>query len=173
MPSVLELARAADAPEIAALRNAVAGDLTARFGTGGWSGQCTERGVAWDIRSSSVFVARDHGAIIATLRLATKKPWAIDRSHFTAVARPLYLTTMAVSPTRQRQGLGRRCVDAALEITRRWPADAIFLDAFDHELAGAGEFYRKCGFREVARVTYRGVPLIYFENLLGSARPAP
>ena len=31
---------------------------------------------------------------------------------------------------------------------------------------GAGEFYRKCGFREVARVTYKGTPLIYYEWLV-------
>jgi GNAT superfamily N-acetyltransferase len=173
MSSPLELASAADAAAIAALRNAVADDLTARFGKSWWSGQCTERGVAWDIRSSSVFVARENGAILATLRLATKKPWAIDRTCFTAVSRPIYLTAMAVSPARQRQGFGRRCLDAAVDITRRWPADAIFLDAFDHDLAGAGEFYRKCGFREVARVTYRDVPLIYFENLLSPARAEP
>jgi hypothetical protein len=36
---------------------------------------------------------------------------------------------------------------------------------FDGE-AGAGAFYAKCGFREVGRVVYRNVPLIYFEMLL-------
>jgi len=38
--------------------------------------------------------------------------------------------------------------------------------AFDHPQAGAGEFYRKCGFRETGRATYRTVPLIYYERLL-------
>jgi hypothetical protein len=47
----------------------------------------------------------------------------------------------------------------------QWPADAIRLDAFDAE-AGAGGFYSKCGFREVGRVSYRNVPLIYFEMLV-------
>jgi len=32
--------------------------------------------------------------------------------------------------------------------------------------AGAGEFYHKCGFREVGRVSYRGAPLVYFELLV-------
>ena len=45
------------------------------------------------------------------------------------------------------------------------PADAIFLDAYDAE-AGAGEFYAKCGFVEVAHVSYRGVPLVYYQMLL-------
>ena len=48
---------------------------------------------------------------------------------------------------------------------RRWPAQAIRLDAFDAE-AGAGLFYAKCGYAERGRVTYRNVPLIYYERLL-------
>jgi hypothetical protein len=50
-------------------------------------------------------------------------------------------------------------------LAHRWPADAVLLDAFDHAAAGVGEFYRKCGYREVGRVSYRHVPLIYFEML--------
>ncbi len=165
MPSVLELATSADAAAIANLRNAAANDLTARFGRGWWSGQCTEKGILWDLRSSMVYLARDQGAIVATLRLATKKPWAIDRSYFSPVKRPLYLTSMAVAPSRQRQGLGRRCLGDVFAIARGHPAEAIFLDAFEHD-AGAGEFYRRCGFREVGRATYREVPLIYFEQLV-------
>ena len=72
---------------------------------------------------------------------------------------------MAVAPELQRQGIGKRCVAAAMEIARAWPADAIFLDAYD-AAAGAGEFYRRCDFREVGRAPYRGAPLIYFESLL-------
>jgi hypothetical protein len=45
------------------------------------------------------------------------------------------------------------------------PSDAIRLDAYNAD-ADAGEFYRKCGFREVGRALYRNVPLIYFEMLL-------
>lgn len=32
--------------------------------------------------------------------------------------------------------------------------------------AGAGDFFRQCGFREVGRAIYRSVPPIYFEALL-------
>lgn len=168
MSLVLEPATADDADAIAALRNAAAADLTQKHGRGWWSGCCTGRGVLFDLRQSSVYVARDAntGAIVATLRLATKKPWAIDRKYFTPCARPLYLTSMAVAPGRQRQGLGRECLAAAVEIARRFPAQAIWLDSFDHDAAGAGTFYAKCGFREVGRATYRSVPLIYYERLL-------
>jgi GNAT superfamily N-acetyltransferase len=65
----------------------------------------------------------------------------------------------------QRQGVGRRLLEEAKIVAAAWPCDAIRLDAYD-AAAGAGPFYAKCGFREVGRMTYRGVPLIYFELLV-------
>jgi ribosomal protein S18 acetylase RimI-like enzyme len=161
-----EPATPADAPAIAALRNATAADLTARHGRGWWSGHTTERGVRYDLRNSSLYVTRRRGHIVATFRFATKKPWAIDRAYFTKVGRPLYLLSLAVAPDLQRRGIGRACLEHAATVARRWPADAIFLDAFDHA-AGAEDFYVKCGYRETGRIRYRGVPLIYFERLIG------
>jgi GNAT superfamily N-acetyltransferase len=69
---------------------------------------------------------------------------------------------MAVAPELQREGVGRDLVRDAIAVARAWPRQAIRLDAHDAP-AGAGGFYAKCGFREVRRVTYRTVPLIYFE----------
>jgi GNAT superfamily N-acetyltransferase len=166
----LHLATLQDAPAIAALRNAVAADLTARHGKGHWSSASSERGVLFNLRTASVFVARgEHNGrgeagLIATLQLATKKPWAIDPSYFTPCKMPLYLTDMAVAPGMQRQGIGRHCIEEVRLIAREWRRGAIRLDAYD-ATAGAGDFYRKCGFREVGRVVYRKVPLIYFEML--------
>jgi GNAT superfamily N-acetyltransferase len=165
MRGFLAAATEADAVAIAALLNVVAAQLTQQFGIGHWSSVATEKTVRATLRRASVFVVRDHLAIVATLTLATRKPWAIDRKFFTAVARPIYLISMAVRPDRQGSGLGRACVDEALEICRDWPADAVCLDAYDAD-AGAGEFYRKCGFAEVGRATYRNTPLIYFERLV-------
>ena len=105
---------------------------------------------------------RAKGRIVGTLRLATKKPWAIDTKYFSAAKKPLYLTGMAVHPDFQRKGVGRLLMKQAEAVARAWPADAIRLDAFDAH-AGAGAFYAKCGYREVARVTYKKDPLIYFE----------
>ena len=110
-------------------------------------------------------MARTGGKIIATLRLATKKPWAIDTAYFTPVERPLYLTAMAVDPDHQRKGVGRCLLKEAESLARKWPADAIRLDAFDAD-AGAGGFYARSGYQKVARVSYKGDPLIYFELLL-------
>ena len=90
---------------------------------------------------------------------------AIDRTYFSQCNRPLYLASMAVAPDLQRQGIGRLCVETAATLVKQWPGDAIRLDAYAAE-AGAGEFYRKCGFREVGRASYRNVPLIYFEMLM-------
>lgn len=165
MPLAFALATPEDAPAIAALRAAVADHLTARHGKGHWSWKATERGIVSSLRRSKILVARDESGVVGTLCLATKKPWAIDRSYFTDCQRPLYLTDMAVAPGLQRQGVGRLCLEEMKRIARDWPADAIRLDAYDGA-AGAGDFYLKCGFREVGRVTYRATPLIYFETLL-------
>jgi GNAT superfamily N-acetyltransferase len=161
----LQIASAEDAADLASLHTAVNEHLTARFGKGPWSAALTEKGVLFAMRMSRVYVARHRNRLLATLNLSTRKPWAIDRKYFSASKRPLYLTSMAVSPIEQRKGIGRLSIEEARRIAGEWPGDAIRLDAWDAE-AGAGEFYRKCGFREVGRATYRNAPLIYFEMLL-------
>jgi GNAT superfamily N-acetyltransferase len=165
MKLTFSIAIRADAPTLAALHSAVAADLTNRYGHGPWSALTTEKGVLFGMRHSRVLVARKRKAIVGTLHLPTKKPWAIDISYFSPVKKALYLTHMAVTPMMQRQGIGCRLLEEAVKQARGWPADAIRLDAFDAD-AGAGGFYAKCGFREVGRVIYRKAPLIYFELVL-------
>jgi GNAT superfamily N-acetyltransferase len=154
-----------DVPVIAALHNAAAGALTARFGEGHWSSLVTERGTALSLRHARVRVGKSGRRVLTVLRLATKKPWAIDVSYFTPVKGPLHLTGMTVAVAHQRQGLGRLALEDAVAIARAWPADAIRLDSYDAE-AGAGPFYARCGFVERGRVVYRGDPLVYYELLL-------
>jgi GNAT superfamily N-acetyltransferase len=161
----------ADVPALVDLHARVARDLTARFGRGHWSGEPTERGLLYNLRISRIFVVRSRGKIVATLRLSTRRPWAIDPSYFTPCSRPLYLTDMAIEPKKQGAGLGRQCLAVLPAIARAWPADAIRLDAYDAP-AGAGGFYARGGFREVGRVVYRGTPLIYFERLVDADDPA-
>jgi GNAT superfamily N-acetyltransferase len=158
----LTLGTTDDAAALAALHTDVAEELTRLHGHGPWSAKMSERGVLSTMPTSRVFVAREGAEIVATLRLTTKKPWAIDTSYFSPCSRPLYLVAMAVTPTRQRDGLGRKCLEEAAHIGQDWPADAIRLDAFDAE-AGAGGFYARCGWSEVGRASYRNTPLIYFE----------
>jgi GNAT superfamily N-acetyltransferase len=158
-------ATAKDVPVIAALHNAAAGALTARFGEGHWSSLVTERGIGSSQRHSRVRVGKSGKRILTVLRLATKKPWAIDVAYFTPVKRPLYLTGMTVAVAHQGQGLGHSALEDAVQVARDWPAEAIRLDAYDAD-AGAGAFYAKCGFLERGRVVYKGDPLVYYELLL-------
>ena len=154
-----------DASELAALHTAVADHLSAVHGKGPWSSHSSEKGVLFGMRHSQVVVAMEGPAIVATFRLTTKKPWAIDTSYFTKCARPLYLLAVAVLPARQRQGIGRRCLQEAERLARKWPAEAIRLDAYD-AAAGGGPFYRRCGYAERGRASYRNTPLVHYELLL-------
>jgi GNAT superfamily N-acetyltransferase len=161
----LQIASATDVADLVSLRTAVNQRLAEQYGPGYWISGVTEKGVLFAMRRSTVFVGRSRDHLIATVALSERKPWAIDKSYFSASRRPLYLTSMAVDPSDQRKGVGRLCIEEVRRTAMQWPADSIRLDAYD-TAAGAGEFYRKCGFREVGRASYRDVPLIYFEMLL-------
>ncbi len=151
-----------DAATLAALRVAAADRLTRDYGEGHWSAHTNEASVLRDLKTSRVLAIRERGTIVGTLTLQTKKPWAIDLAYFMPCRKALYLINMAVAPDRQRSGVGRQLLDEALVVARAFPADAIRLDAYDHA-AGAGGFYRKCGYTQVGGKAYRGVPLLYFE----------
>lgn len=154
-----------DVPAIVSLRASVAKELTRVHGRGHWSSCPTERGVLRALKMSRVLVARRKAKVVGTVRVEARKPWAIDVSYFVAVPEAVYLHDLAVAPEGQGQGIGQLLVESAVAVARAWPSNAIRLDAYDHA-AGAGTLYAKCGFREVGKVTYRGVPLIYFELLL-------
>lgn len=165
LPLTLQPATASDVPDLVLLRGAVNRHLAREHGEGYWTPRLTEKSALLAMRGGTVYVARFRNRIIAMLTLSTRKPWAIDRKYFHPSRKPLYLTAMAIHPHHQRKGVGRRCLEEARRIATAWPADAIRLDAWDTD-AGAGDFYRKCGLREVGRAVYRTTPLIYFEMLL-------
>jgi ribosomal protein S18 acetylase RimI-like enzyme len=167
----LQLAAVDQAPEISALRLAVAAHLSARFGPGPWSHSSTVKGVLYDLRHSVLYVVIRRRQIIATLALCQRKPWSIAPAYFTKCRQPLYLVSLAVAPVVQGMGVGRACLAAAVKIAAASPADFIRLDAYAAP-AGAGDFYRRCGFTEVGRASYRGVPLVYFELELRRPEPA-
>jgi GNAT superfamily N-acetyltransferase len=154
-----------DVEELTAVHADAAADLTARFGDGRWSKDLFGRSLDVVPGRSRVRVGRHSGRIVTSLRLQTKKPWAIDVAYFTPVARPLYLTGMVVAVSLHRRGCGRTALEDAHAIAKVWPADAIRLDAYD-AVAGAGPFYAKCGYTERGRVAYKGNPLIYYERVL-------
>ena len=157
-------ATASDARALAALRTSVAHGMTQRFGAGDWSATPTEPDVVQQLSASRVLVARRDGEMIGTVRLARAKSWAIDASKFTPVTTALYVLGLAVVPEAREQGVGRCLMEAAKEAARAEPADALWLDAYEH-IAGAGPFYLKCGFRQVGRTSYREMPLMFYEWL--------
>lgn len=161
----LQLATPDDVGDLIALSISVAERLRANFGEGYWVSRATEKGTLFTMRRSNVYIARSRKKIIARVNLSTRKPWAIDTKYFTPCKKPLYIVGMSVDPSLQRSGVGRQCIAEVIAIAKQWPADTIRLDAWD-AAAGAGTFYKKCGFREVGRATYRIAPLIYFEMLL-------
>ena len=67
-----------EARAIAAMQTRVADDLTRRYGRGHWSAAVTESSVLRAMGASRVLVARYGDTLAGTLRLVTKKPWAID-----------------------------------------------------------------------------------------------
>ena len=164
-PLVFRLATLDDVGVIVEIRSAAAHALGERFGDGPWAPAASDRGVAAGFRQSMFLLGFEGNAAVGTLRLSTRKPWAIDRVYFTPVARPLYLTDMAVHPNRQRLGVGRALLAEAERVTLAFPAQAIWLDAYGAS-AGAAGFYAACGFRECGRRSYRDVPLVYFERRL-------
>jgi GNAT superfamily N-acetyltransferase len=154
-----------DVEAIAGLQNATAEQLTSRYGQGPWSSGTTVKGAALSLRHARVRLGRSGKRVVTVLRLAKKKPWAIDVAYFTPVTTPLYLTGMAVAVASQGNGLGRLALDDARAAARGWPADAIRLDAFD-AAAGAGGFYARCGYTQRGRVVYRKASLVYYELVL-------
>jgi ribosomal protein S18 acetylase RimI-like enzyme len=159
----LTRATPADARALLELRERTAAYLAKQHGRKRRASRATIRSVLWELkRGDVIWVLKQGDALVASLVLGTRKPWSIDASFFAHASHPIYLTSMNVAPEVQRQGVGRLCLEEAKRLVREWPGDAIRLDAFDRD-DGAGDFYRKCGFREVARVRYRGTPLIYFE----------
>ena len=155
-----------DADELAALHARAGEELTRLYGQGHWSLYEKVKGVLRGITTARTVCAHQSGQIVGTYRLATKKPWAIDLTYFTPVRKVVYLQSMAVLPSVQRQGVGRALIGHAVRYAVENGIDAIRLDAYDAP-AGAGGFYAKCGFRARGGKVYRNVPLLYFEWLTG------
>jgi GNAT superfamily N-acetyltransferase len=152
-----------DAEELAALRNSVRDDFAQRFGIGGPN--TTARGPLSDMRHGQILIARFKRAIVGSVVLVRKKPWAIDVSYFTPAARPVYVISMNTLPAMQHKGIGSRLMKHAIVTAKAEGHDTVRLDAFD-AAHGAGAFYLKCGFAPRGRATYRDSPLFYFEWLL-------
>ena len=156
-----------DARSIADLRGAVARGMTREHGEGHWSACPSKAEVTRQLRASHVLVARRDGRIVGTVRLVTANPQVFDSGAFTSVASALYVLGLSVAPECRRQGIGRQLMEAAKDVARSRPAQALWLDAYDSEV-GAGPFYERCGFRRVGPSSFRPgavrpVALVYYE----------
>jgi GNAT superfamily N-acetyltransferase len=170
-------ATVSDVAEILELRLAVGARMQERFGNDRWAPPISERSVLRLFKGPrtrksdgatliKILVGRSRSRIVALTRMQTKKPWGFDLRYFTAGASAVYLGDVEVSPKCQGQGFGTQLMAAAVNHARAWPVDVVRTSAYDGA-AGAGPFYARCGFHETGRVTYRNVPMIYFEKILG------
>jgi len=162
--ATISVASSGDARALAALRCAVAQEMTRQFGDGHWSALPSQAEVLRQLRASHVLVARVGAEIVGTVRLVRPVLGAIDSSAFSPAENPLYVLGLAVAPQSRGLRIGRQLMEAAKDHARSSGAQALWLDAYEHE-AGAGPFYSQCGFTQVGGTTHRGVPLSYFEWL--------
>ena len=161
--------RQASLDDIKSVRNIVAAaadDLTARFGEGHWSGVRTIETLQKYAGSGTLYLIEADAVAVGTLRLTDRKIGFYHNAWFARPDDPAgYLLDMAVHPERQRRGLGRCAMELAEQRARQGGMRAIRLDAY-HGPAGAGGFYRKCGYTLVHQGDMRGVGLEYVEKLL-------
>jgi hypothetical protein len=87
----LGFATDADIQSLLDLQLAVDADQQRRFGTDRWSTTITDRSIARGLKSSRVLIAKQQERIVGGLRMATKKPWAIDLKYFTPVVKAVSL----------------------------------------------------------------------------------
>ena len=154
-----------DIPALLQLQLAVDADQAGRFGDDRYTTTISEKSIARGLKSSRMVVAVRRGRIVGSVRMETKKPWAIDPSYFTPARTAVYLHNVNVHPVLQRSGIGRQLMERARQVAKEWPVDVIRLDAYDGP-SGAGPFYTKCGFKKLGHAVYRSVPLIYYELVL-------
>jgi len=176
MKLTIEEATPNDVAEILALRLEVDARMQERYGNDRWAPPISEGSVLRFFKGPrtrksdgetliKILVGKSRGEIVALTRMQTKKPWAFDLKYFTSGANAVYLGNVEVSPKYQGRGFGIQLMAAVVDHARAWPVNAVRTSAYDG-VAGAGAFYAKCGFREVGRVTYRTIPMIFFEMIL-------
>lgn len=158
----ISTASARDVSAIALLRSAVAEDMTQQHGAGPWSAFASRSLVLRQLRATRMLVARRGTDIVGTVRLIEANQALFDFSTFTRASVALYVIGLAVLPRCRGQGVGRELMESAKAAARAWPAQALWLDTYEHA-AGAGRFYEKCGFRKVGTGMFNRPLLGYYE----------
>lgn len=164
--AVLRRARADDVKRVRSILAAAASDLTARFGEGHWSGVKSIETLRKYLDEGVLYVVESDERIVGTLRLTDRKIGFYRNDWFAdPAAKAGYLLDMAIDPVHQRHGVGRQAMAAMEDVARAAGLQAIRLDAYTGP-AGAGGFYRRCGYRLAHQGEFRGVSLEYYEKRL-------
>lgn len=169
----LRQAASGDVQQVRTVLAAAAHRLTARFGHGAWSTVRTLRTLRKYADDGVLYLVEVEGDAVGTLKLTNRKigfyhnDWFADPG-----AAAAYLMDMAIDPRHQRRAIGRRAMALAEEIARRDGFGALRLDAYRGP-AGAGPFYRKCGYALVHQGEFRGVRLEYYEKPLSASAALP
>lgn len=160
--------RVSDATIVRGLRAAAAEELTHRYGEGHWSEVFALTTIRKHIAEKEIFLVDIDTSPVATFELQTKKPFWYSEDWFAEPGAPaLYLLHMAVSPARQRQGIGRNIMRGIEDMARDAVCRAVRFDAYD-SVAGAGAFYQNCGYALMHTGSFNGVALEYYEKCLFS-----
>jgi GNAT superfamily N-acetyltransferase len=151
---------------IQATRISASEDLTERFGEGHWSIVSSEATLIDALGNGNLYVIDADGVLAGTCRLTDRKIAFYEERWFADPDAPAtYLRDMAIAPDRQRQGIGREAMADIAQLARLQGACAVRLDAYAGP-AGAGTFYRKCGYSRMHAGQFNGVRLEYYEKLL-------
>lgn len=160
-----------DIPVVRAILSAAAADLTARFGTGHWSKVRSTETLRKYLDQKILHIIEHKTAAVGTLRLTDRKIGFYHQDWFKHPDDPAgYLLDMAIDPAHQRRGIGRRAMKLVEGLARRTGLRAVRFDAYAGP-AGAGPFYRKCGYALVHAGAFNGVALEYFEKVLPALPP--
>jgi len=163
----VRLAKDADVKSARAIRVDAAAALTQRYGSGHWSGEPSIATLKRHKEAGALYVVECDGDLVGTFKLDDKKIGFYRKAWFTRPDDPAaYLMNMAIAPERQREGIGRKTMVEIEGIVRRRALKALRFDAYDGP-AGAGGFYRKCGYELMHKGTINGTALEYYEKLLG------
>lgn len=160
-----QLANRADTADILSVRLAAADKLTVKHGSGHWSLVSATTTIRKQIDTNLVYVARKD-QIVGTYMLDKRKIGFYRKDWFAHPNDPsLYLTNMAVAPEFQLMGTGRAIMAEIERFAREQDRLAIRFDAYDSP-AGAGPFYKKCGYERVHRGSVGYTTYTYFEKVL-------
>ena len=170
----IDFAQPSDARELVALHDAVAAEVTARLGQGHWSKLTRLERMRESIKRSdgqpssrNVFVAREAGVIVATVTISHRGMHLWKRSLWEEPKEPgLAAFSLAVLPSRYRQGLGR----IMMQFTEEEAEDAglkwVRLDAYTNN-PDSNAFYQALGYANRGTQWFGTVGIDLYEKRVG------